>query len=163
MAAVRLPCSFCVTGAWPPTGAIAWPVSGTRTGAAVVTFPAQNDLGLKVTYSETAGAMSLPAIGPAAVRVFDAKDGKERATLATNPAPLASRLEAATQAAAAAQAAAAHAAAQLAALQKAVDDKKAAAEAAVKASTDAATAQVAATMAKAEAGQARSCREDRSF
>ncbi len=120
-----------------------------QNGAAVVSLPAQNDLGLRVAYSEPTGAV-ITGDWTGAVRVF-ALDGKERATLATNPAPLAARLEAATQVAAAAQAAAANTAAQLAALQKVVTDKKAAADAAVKASTDAATAQVAATTAKTEA------------
>jgi WD40 repeat protein len=121
-----------------------------QNGAAVVTFPAQNDLGLRVAYSESTGAL-ITGDWTGAVRVFDAKDGKERATLATNPAPLAARLESATQAAAAAQSASAQAAAQLAALEKVVADKKAAAEAAVKAASDAAAAQVAATTAKADA------------
>jgi WD40 repeat protein len=121
-----------------------------QNGAAVVTFAAQNDLGLKVAYSESAGAV-ITGDWTGAVRIFDAKDGKERAALATNPAPLAARLEAATQAASAAQAASTQAAAQLAALQKVVADKKVAAEAAVKSSTEAAAAQVAATTAKADA------------
>jgi WD40 repeat protein len=121
-----------------------------QNGAAVLQFAAQNDLGLKVAFSESAGAV-ITGDWTGAVRVFDAKDGKERAALATNPAPLTARLEAATQASAAAQAASTQAAAQLAALQKVVADKKAAAEAAVKASTEAAAAQVAATTAKAEA------------
>ncbi|MBI3862071.1 MAG: hypothetical protein HY290_09265 [Planctomycetia bacterium] len=120
-----------------------------QNGAAVVTFPAQNDLGLKVAYSEPTAAV-ITGDWTGAVRIF-ALDGKERAALQTNPAHLAARLEAATQAAAAAQAAAAQTAAQLAALQKVVADKKAAAEAAVKASTDGAAAQVAAQTAKAEA------------
>jgi WD40 repeat protein len=120
-----------------------------QNGAAVVTFPAQNDLGLKVAYSEPVGAV-ITGDWTGAVRIF-AADGKERAALATNPAPLAARLEAATQVAAAAQAAAAQTTAQLAALQKVVADKKTAAETAVKAATDAAAAQVAATAAKADA------------
>ena len=112
-----------------------------QNGAAIPAFaaPAQNDLGLKVAYSETTGAV-LAGDWTGAVRVFDAKDGKERVTLLTNPAALAVRLDDATKAAAATQAAADQTAAQLAGLQKAVADKKAAADAAVKASTDAQTA-----------------------
>ncbi|MGE5193133.1 MAG: c-type cytochrome domain-containing protein [Deltaproteobacteria bacterium] len=123
-----------------------------QNGAAIPAFaaPAQNDLGLKVAYSEATGAV-LAGDWTGAVRVLDAATGKERATLVTNPSPLAARLEEATKAAAAAQSAADQAAAQLAAAQKVVADKKAAAEAAVKASTDAQTALTAATTAKAEA------------
>lgn len=121
-----------------------------QNGAAVLNFPAQNDLGLKVAVSEPAGAV-ITGDWTGAVRVFDAKDGKERASLMTNPAPLAARLDEAVKVSAAADAAAAQAAAQLAALQKVIADKKAAADAAVKASTDAQAALVAATTAKTEA------------
>ncbi len=123
-----------------------------QNGAAVAGFaaPAQNDLGLKVAYSETTGAV-LAGDWTGAVRVFDGKDGKERGALVTNPAALATRLDEATKSAAATQAATDQAASQLAGLQKAVADKKAAAEAAVKASTDAQAALVAANTAKAEA------------
>lgn len=121
-----------------------------QNGAAVVTFPAQNDLGLKVAYSEPTAAF-ITGDWTGAVRIFDAKDARERAALMTNPAPLAVRLEAATQAATAAQTAAAQTAGQLAALQKVVADKKVAAEAAVKAAADGAAAQIAATTLKAEA------------
>ncbi len=121
-----------------------------QNGAAVLNFPAQNDLGLKVAVSEPAGAV-ITGDWTGAVRVFDAKDGKERASFMTNPAPLAARLDEAAKVSAAADAAAAQAAAQLAALQKVIADKKAAADAAVKASTDAQAALVAAQTAKAEA------------
>jgi WD40 repeat protein len=121
-----------------------------QNGAAVLNFPAQNDLGLKVTVSEPTGAV-ITGDWTGAVRVFDAKDGKERASLMTNPAPLAARFEEAVKVAAAAEAAAAQVATQLAALQKAVADKKAAADAAVKASTEAQAALVAAQIAKTEA------------
>jgi len=123
-----------------------------QNGAAVPAFaaPAQNDLGLKIAYSETTGAV-LAGDWTGAVRVFDVKDGKERVTLLTNPAAIAVRLDDATKAAAATQAAADQTAAQLAGLQKAVADKKAAADAAVKASTDAQAALTAANTAKAEA------------
>ena len=58
-----------------------------QNGAAVPAFaaPAQNDLGLKIAYSETTGAV-LAGDWTGAVRVFDVKDGKERVTLLTNPA-----------------------------------------------------------------------------
>lgn len=121
-----------------------------QNGAAVLNFPAQNDLGLKVAVSEPAGAV-ITGDWTGAVRVFDAKDGKERASLMTNPAPLAARLDEAVKVSAAADAAAAQSAAQLAALQKVIADKKVAADAAVKASTDAQAALVAAQTAKAEA------------
>jgi WD40 repeat protein len=123
-----------------------------QNGAAVPAFasPAQNDLGLKVAYSESTGLV-LAGDWTGAIRVLDAATGKERATLMTNPAILAARLEEATKVAAATQTAADQAAAQLAAAQKVVADKKAAAEAAVKASADAQTALTAATTAKTEA------------
>jgi WD40 repeat protein len=121
-----------------------------QNGANVLNFPAQNDLGLRVAVSEPTAAV-ITGDWTGAVRVFDAKDGKERATVVTNPAPLAARLDEAVKVATAADAAAAQAAAQLAALQKAVADKKEAADAAVKASTDAQAALIAAQTAKAEA------------
>jgi hypothetical protein len=123
-----------------------------QNGAAVPAFaaPAQNDLGLKVAYSEATSAV-LAGDWTGAIHVLDAATGKERATLVTNPAALAARLEEATKVAAATQAAADQAAAQLAAAQKVVADKRATAEAAVKASTDAQTALTAATTAKGEA------------
>src|SRR5258708_14563784 len=121
-----------------------------QNGAAVLNFAAQNDLGLKVAVSEPTAAV-ITGDWTGAVRVFDAKDGKERANLMTNPAPLAARLDEAVKVAAVADAAAAQAAAQLAAQQKVVADKKAAADAAVKDSTDAQAALVTAQTAKTEA------------
>lgn len=121
-----------------------------QNGAAVLNFPAQNDLGLKVAVSEPTGAV-ITGDWTGTVRVFAVTDGKERASLMTNPAPLAARFDEAVKVSAAADAAAAQAAAQLAAQQKVVADKKAAAEAAVKASTDAQAALVAAQAAKTEA------------
>ena len=121
-----------------------------QNGAAVLNFAAQNDLGLKVAVSEPTAAV-ITGDWTGAVRVFDAKDGKERASLMTNPAPLAARFEEAVKVSAAADAAAAQTAVQLAALQKVVADKKAAADAAVKASTDAQAVLVAAQTAKTEA------------
>ena len=121
-----------------------------QNGAQVLAFAAQNDLGLRVAYSEPTGAV-LTGDWTGAIRVFDGKDGKERAALVTNPAALAARLDEATKVATATQAASDQAGAQLAALQKVVTDKKAAAETAVKASTDAQVALTAAQAAKVEA------------
>lgn len=121
-----------------------------QNGAQVLAFAAHNDLGMKVAFSETSNLV-LAGDWTGAVRLFDGKDGTERGTLVTNPAPIAARLDAAVKAAEAAKAAADQAAAQLAAAQKVVDDKKAAAEAAVKASTDAQGAATTAQTGKADA------------
>jgi WD40 repeat protein len=114
-------------------------------GAQVVAFPAHGDLGLRVTFANTAG-MALAGDWTGAVRVFTA-DGKDRAILATNPAPLVARIDEATKVAAASQATAGQTVAQVAALQKAMTDKKALADAAVKLAAD---SQAAATAAQTE-------------
>ena len=121
-----------------------------QNGAQVLAFAAQSDLGLRVAYSEPTATV-LAGDWTGVIRIFDAKDGRARPSLVTNPLPLAARLDEATKAAAAAQAAADQATAQLAALQKIVTDKKAAADAAVKAATDAQAAAVAAQTAKVDA------------
>jgi len=121
-----------------------------QNGAQVLAFAAHNDLGMKVAFSET-NQLVLAGDWTGAVRLFDVKDGADRGTLTTNPAPLAARLEAATQAAIASKGAADQAAAQLAALQKAVAEKKAAADAATKAAEAAPIALAAAQAAKADA------------
>lgn len=105
-------------------------------GKQILAFPALGDLGLKVAYSD-ASNLALAGDWSGAVRVFDGKDAADKGTLATNPAPLAARMDAAQKAATAAQVAAEQTAAQAAALQKTAADKKSAAEAATRASTDA--------------------------
>lgn len=111
-------------------------------GGQVVAFPAHADLGLRATFANTA-SLALAGDWTGVVRVFTA-DGKDRATIVTNPAPLAARIDDATKAATAAQSAADQSAAQVAALQKAMTDKKAVADAAVKTATDTQAAAVAA-------------------
>jgi WD40 repeat protein len=103
-----------------------------QNGAQVLALAALGDLGMKIAYSET-NHLILAGDWSGTIRLFDGKDGADRGTLATNPAPLAARLDAATKAAAAAKAAADQAALQLAAMQKGFGDRKAAAETTAKA------------------------------
>lgn len=130
-----------------------------QNGAQQLAFAAHNDLGMKVAFSETSNLV-LAGDWTGAVRLFDGKDGTERGTLVTNPAPIAARLDAATKAADAAKAVADQAAAQLAAAQKVVNDKTSAAEAAVKASTDAQAAATTAQAGKADADKLLAARAD---
>lgn len=121
-----------------------WDQNGTQVRA----FPALADLGLRVTYAETNGFV-LAGDWTGTLKVWNAADGADRATLVTNPPALAVRIEAATKDAAAAT----QSAAELAALQKMIAERKAAADAAVKAATDAQFAANAATVAKTQADQ----------
>ena len=120
-----------------------------QNGAQQKAYAALADLGLKVTYSETTSSV-IAGDWTGAVRGWQIDNQAEVATLATNPAPLDSRLQVAQAGLTQAQAAATAAAAQLAALQKVFADKKAAAEVAVKAAADAAAVAAAAVAAKAE-------------
>lgn len=121
-----------------------------QNGAQQLAFAPHNDLGMKVAFSET-NNLVLAGDWTGAVRLFDGKDGTERGTLVTNPAPLATRLDAAVKAAEVARGAADQAAAQLAAVQNAVDDRKSAVEAATKSAADTQAAVTAAQGAKSDA------------
>ncbi len=107
-----------------------------QNGAQQLALAALPDLGLKTAFSETQGLV-LAGDWTGGVQVFDVKDGRNVATLLTNPAPVAKRLEASKTEATAAEGVATTTAAQLAALQKQVTDKQEAAKVAQKAHADA--------------------------
>ncbi|MCY2966948.1 MAG: hypothetical protein NT069_25500 [Planctomycetota bacterium] len=107
-----------------------------QNGAQQLALAALPDLGLKTAFSETQGLV-LAGDWTGGVQVFDVKDGRNVATLLTNPAPVAKRLEASKAEATAAEGVATTTAAQLAALQKQVTDKQEAAKVAQKAHADA--------------------------
>ncbi|RPI81552.1 MAG: hypothetical protein EHM42_10465, partial [Planctomycetaceae bacterium] len=122
-----------------------------QNGAQQLALAALPDLGLRTAFSETQGLV-LAGDWTGTVKVFDVKDGRDVATLVTNPAGIAVRLEEAKKLSTAAETAAAQTAAQVAALQKQVTDKVEAAKAAQKAFADAETAipVLAAAITKAE-------------
>jgi hypothetical protein len=123
-----------------------------QNGAQQRAFPALSDLGLEVAFSSE-DDKAFAGDWSGAVRVWNAKDGTELQALATNPAPLAVRTDAATKAFQASEAAATQAAAQLVAVKKAQADREAAAVAAQKAATDSQAAATAAVAEKTAADQ----------
>lgn len=124
-----------------------------QNGQQLKAFPGLPDLGLEAAFSNEDERV-LAGDWTGVVRVWDAKEATEVGQLATNPPPVAVRLESATKAAAAAQAAATAAAAALAALQKQEADLKTAADTAAKLLADADAAAKAATDAQAVAEKA---------
>lgn len=122
-------------------------------GKQVRAFSSFTDLGLQVTFAETSG-MVVAGDWTGAVRIWDMKDGRELANLASNPPALATRLAEATQLAATTKAASDQAAGRLAALQKAEAGKQAAAAAAQKKLAEAQAAAKTAVAAKPVADKA---------
>lgn len=123
-----------------------------QNGAQQRAFPALSDLGLEVAFSSE-DDKAFAGDWSGAVRAWNAKDGVELSALATNPAPLASRIDAALKNFQAAEPVVVQTVAQAAAVKKAQADREAAAVVAQKAATDAQTAATAAVAEKTAADQ----------